>query len=136
MEEMEIASKVLIVGGVVNLAYAFLTGIFLGTVRSKKPEAPKYLVYAHMGPLIHCPILLGLVFAVDLSPLPSAVETLATSLLVASSVLLAAKDTLNWVQGVTDEFAERSPGFFLGAAYMFIATLGLLILMVGVFRGL
>ena len=133
---MEIAAKILIVGGVLNLAYGFLTGIFLGKERSSKPTAPKYLVFAHVGPLMQGPALLGLVFAVNLSPLSPGIETIAAWLLVASSAFLAAKDTLNWVLGVKDEFQNRPTlGFILGTISALLAIPGLVILIVGVFRG-
>ena len=133
---MDTATKILIVGGVLNLAYGFLTGFVLGNTRMKSPEAPKYLVLAHTGPLIQGPMLLGLVFAVDLSPLAGKIETLAASLLVASSAFLHAGNSLHWLQGVRDEFAERPPGFFLVGFSTILAVAGLAILVVGVFDGL
>ena len=54
-------------------------------------------------------MLLSLVFAVTLSSLPALVKTLAASLMVAESGFLAAKDTLNWAQGV---MTERNQAIF------------------------
>jgi hypothetical protein len=134
---MEIAAKLLIVGGVLNLAYSFLTGFLLANTRRRSPAASKYLIFAHVGPLMQGPMLLSLVFAVTLSPQPALVKTLAASLMVAESGLLAAKDTLNWVQGVMDEFVERPPGgIVLGAISVLLGVVGLLIFMVGIFQGL
>jgi hypothetical protein len=133
---MEIAAKILIVGGVLNLAYSFLTGFLLANTRRRSPAASKYLVFAHVGPLMQGPMLLSLVFAVILSPLPTGVKALAASLMVAESVFLAAKDTLNWVQGVKDEFVERPPGVVLGGISVLLGMGGLLILIIGVFQGL
>jgi len=130
------ASKILIVGGVLNLAYGFVTGLVLSNVRRRSPDAPKYLVLAHTGPIMQGPMLLGLALAVALSSLAAETETLAASLLVAGSAMLAVKDTLNWLQGVSDEFAERSPGLFLAAGGSVLASIGLVILIVGVFKGL
>ena len=55
---MEIAAKILIVGGVLNLAYSFLTGLLLANTRRRSPAASKYLVFAHVGPLMQGPMLL------------------------------------------------------------------------------
>lgn len=83
------------------------------------------------------PMLLSLVFAVALSPQPALVKTLAASLMVAESVFLAAKDTLNWGQGVKDEFVERPPGgMVLGGISILLGVVGLLIFIVGIFQGL
>lgn len=120
-----------------NLAYGLLTGFFLATERMTKPEAPKYLIFAHVGPLMQGPMLLSLIFAVNLSPLSYGTESLAAWLLVAGSVFLAAKDTIYWMQGIRDEFVQRPPGgIVLGSLSAISSTLGLAILVFGVFRGL
>ena len=58
---METAAKILIVGGILNLAYGFLTGVFLAGARKKAPTASKYLILAHTGPLMQGPMLLEFV---------------------------------------------------------------------------
>lgn len=133
---METAAKILVLGGVLNLAYGFFTGLLLSNVRRTSPEAPRYLVLAHLGPLMQGAILLGLAFAVALSDLPATLETLAASLLVANSVALAAGDTLNWRGGVRDAFAERPAGFYLDSTGAILFGAGLLIVIIGVLRGL
>jgi len=133
---METAAKVLIVGGVLNLAYGVITGLVLTSIRSRSPEAPRYLTLAHLGPLMQGPMLLGLAVATGLSSLAEGLETLAAWLLVAGSAGIAAGDTLNWLGGVGDAFAERSPGLFSQAAGGAFTGTGLLILIIGVFRGL
>jgi hypothetical protein len=134
---MELAAKLLIVGGVLNLAYSFLTGFLLANTRRGSPAASKYLVFAHVGPLMKGPMLLSLVFAIALSPHPALVKTLASSLMVAESGFLVAKDTPNWVQGVKDEFVERPPvGMVLGGISILLGVVGLLIFIVGIFQGL
>jgi len=83
------------------------------------------------------PMLLSLVFALNLSPLSTSTESLAAWLLVAGSVFLAAKDTLYWAQGIKDEFQERPlSGVVLGSLSVLSSTLGLAILVFGVFQGL
>lgn len=133
---METAAKVLIVGGVLNLAYGVITGLFLTNVRMRSPEAPRYLTLAHIGPLMQGPMLLGLVIALGLSSLAGGIETLAAWLLVAGSVGIAAGDTLNWTGGVGDAFAERSRGFVLQAVGGALTGVGVLIVLIGVLRGL
>lgn len=134
---MDTAAKILIVGGILNLAYGFITGFFMGAIRQNQPTVPKYLTLAHTGPLMQGPMLLGLVLALDLSPLWLTVEMAAAILLVVGSVALAAKDTLNWRQRVDDEFQERPViGIILGAISVITSTVGLTIVLVGVVQGL
>jgi hypothetical protein len=134
---MDSAAKILIIGGVLNLAYGLFTGFFLAKERMNRPEAPKYLIFAHVGPLMQGPMLLSLVFAINFSPLSSRTESLAAWLLVAGSMFLATKDTFYWIQGIRDEFAQRPPsGIVLGSLSAISSTLGLAILVFGIFRGL
>lgn len=57
------AEKVLITGGVLNLAYGGTAGIcHHGDARAKgAPATPRYLMAAHVGTLLQAAILLGLV---------------------------------------------------------------------------
>jgi hypothetical protein len=133
---MSTAGKILIMGGVLNLAYGFLTGVFMSRVRRREPSVSKYLSLAHMGPLMWCPILLAMVIAVNFANLPVALAVAAAVLLVSGSFLLDAKDTINWLQGVTDEFVEHPPGFVMGGVSGVAAAAGLLIVIVGDIRAL
>jgi hypothetical protein len=134
---VDTAEKILIVGGVLNLAYGFVTGFFLAGIRMRGPESPKYLTLAHIGPLMQGPMLLALVFAVQLSTLSGSLETVAASLVVAGSALLAVGDTSNWLQGIKDAPAERPPlGTLLTAGSVVASTAGLAVLITGVFDGL
>jgi hypothetical protein len=133
---METAARVLIAGGVLNLGYGALTGLIISSVRRRSPEANRFLVLAHLGPLMQGPMLLGLAVATGLSSLSGGVETFAAWLLVAGSAGIAAGDTLHWLGGVGDAFAERPPGFYLQSVGGIVTAVGLLIVIVGVFRGL
>jgi hypothetical protein len=63
-----VAEKVLIVGGVLNLAYGMLLGYPITVIRAKgAPATPKYLMTTHVSALLHAAILLGLVWAARLS---------------------------------------------------------------------
>jgi hypothetical protein len=93
------AEKVLITGGVLNLAYGVLLGYPITVIRAKgAPAAPKYLMAVHVGALLHAAVLLGLVWAARLSTLGRGWQEVAAWLVVASSALVAAKDTLNWLR--------------------------------------
>ena len=133
---MELAAKILIVGGLANLLYSFVTGNFLALARMKSPDASKYLVLAHMGPLMWAPILWGLVVVLPMSRLSETMEVIAASCMVGSSVLLGLKDTLYWRLGVKDEFAEKPVAFLLNVPLTILFALGLLIIAVGVIRGI
>ena len=131
------AAKILIAGGTLNLGLAFVLGFILSGKRLRNPDAdPGYLVHAHRVSLQEGFMLLGLTFAVLLSPLASGLETVGASLLVASSAFQDGSAIVNWLQGVRDEFAERSPGLTLATINALLAVAGLAILVVGVIRGL
>jgi hypothetical protein len=100
---------VLIAGGVLNLAHGVLLGYPITVIRAKgAPATPKYLMATHVGTLLQAAILLGLVWAARLSALGPGWQDVAAWLVVVSSALIAAEDTLNWLTGVQDEFSERA----------------------------
>jgi hypothetical protein len=104
-----VAEKVLIAGGVLNLAYGVLLGYPITVIRAKGASAtPKYLMAAHVSTLLHAAVLLGLVWAARLSALGSGWLEVAACLVVVSSALVAAKDTLNWLTGVQDQFSGKA----------------------------
>jgi len=111
-----IAEKVLIAGGVLNLAYGTLLGYPITVIRAKgAPVTPRYLMATHVSTLLHAAVLLGLARAARLSALGPGWHDVAAWLLVISSALVAAKDTLNWLTGVQDEFGEKAKTAPLGA---------------------
>ena len=125
---MSTATEVLIVAGMLNLLVGALSGIPMGLVRQAgAPEVPKYLTMVHLGGLMHGPILLGVGFALTISTLSAWLATAAAIVLSAASGLLVIKDTLNWRQHVTDEFAQNTVGLQLGKIFgpLHIAGLGL-----------
>jgi hypothetical protein len=134
---MTVAEKVLIAGGVLNLAYGALLGYPIVAIRAKGAAAvPKYLMATHISVLLHAAILLGLVWAARLSTLSSGWEDLAAWLMVGSSALIAVKDTLNWLTGVQDEFGEKAKTVPLGAIGAVAEPLGIGIFVVGVLTAL
>jgi hypothetical protein len=73
-----VAEKVLIVGGVLNLAYGVLLGYPITVIRAKGAAATqKYLMAAHAGALLQAAVLLGLVWAARLSTLGSGWQDVA-----------------------------------------------------------
>ncbi len=133
---MEYAEKILIVGGVLNLGYGAITGLIISRLRSSGPEVPRHLTLAHIGPLMQGPMLLALVIALALSSLSNGIEAFAAWLLVGGSAGIAAGDTLLWLGGSRDSFAERPPGFFFQAIGGILTGVGIAIVIVGVFKGL
>jgi hypothetical protein len=134
---MDLASKILVVGGMISLAVGTLTGFFFIAERSRAEHASRYLVMTHVGMFMQGAMLLGLVFAVSLSQLSAGLESAAAAMLVISAVLAAIKDTYNWRQGVEDEFSEKPPfSRSMGALSFVLFIPGFFILMVGVVSGL
>ena len=131
------AEKVLIAGGVLNLAYGALLGYPIVVIRAKgAPATPRYLLAAHVGALLQAAVLLGLVWAARLSTLgPGWLDT-AAWLVVISSALIAAKDTLNWLTGVQDEFSEKAKTAPLAALAAVAEPVGIGIFVVGVLAAL
>lgn len=130
---METAAKILIVGGVLNLAYGFITGFIIGRIRMGSPTVSKYLMTAHTGTFMQGSMLLGLNFALAMSELSTDVEQAAAFLLVLGSITLALKDTLNWLANVEDEFSERASGITeLTIASVLCSTVGFVIILFGV----
>lgn len=133
---MGTASKTLVVAGLLNLAYGFLLGLPLSMARMKSPQAPRYLVLAHLGPIMSAPILLSLVVAVGFSDLSAGVESVAAWLLAFGSACLVIGDTMNWIGKVEDAFRDRSLGWKLTGVSAVSSIAGLAILLFGVLRAL
>ena len=132
-----VAEKVLIAGGVLNLAYGVLLGYPIVVIRVKgAPATPRYLLAAHVGALLQAAVLLGLVWAARLSALGPGWQDVAAWLVVVASALVAAKGTVNWLTGVKDEFGEKSKAAPLGALAALPETIGIGIFVVGVLKGL
>ena len=134
---MDDAAKILILGGVLNLAFGLLTGIPISMIRQNNPTYSKYLRLAHMGGLMWSPILFGLVLAIQLSSMDASVELLAAWLMLIASVTLGLKDILNWRMSIQDEFAERPRlPLLLGGISSLFSVIGTAIILVGVVQGL
>jgi hypothetical protein len=132
-----VAEKVLIAGGVLNLAYGVLLGYPIAVIRAQgAPATPRYLMAAHLSTLLQAAVLLGLVFAARLSALGPGWLEVAAWLVVVASALVAAKDTVNWLTGVKDEFSEKAKTAPLAALAAPAETIGIGIFVVGVLTAL
>ncbi|MEM7132016.1 MAG: hypothetical protein AAF702_37240 [Chloroflexota bacterium] len=132
---MELAAKILILGGVLNILYSLLTGIPATIIRQKNPTYSKYLRFAHVGPLMWGPILMSLALAIELSTLAESVELAAAWSMVASSFFLGAKDTINWLLEIKDEFVEKPIAPLLcGVLSALTSFVGIGIILVGVLQ--
>lgn len=130
---MDTASKILLLGGMTALAASFVLGFFFAKEREKSAAANRYLVMAHVGGLMGGTMLLALVVAVRYSNLGTGLETMATALLTAGTLALVTKDTMNWQEGVSDEFKQQ-PALQtkIGIAGVLAMSAGLLVVSIGV----
>jgi hypothetical protein len=81
-------------------------------------------------------VLLGLAWAAQLSTLGPGWLDAAAWLIVVSTALVAAKGTLNWLTGVTDEFTDKARTTPLGPLAALGMTIGVGIFAVGVLQAL
>ncbi|MEU1204456.1 hypothetical protein [Nocardia sp. NPDC005825] len=130
---MTATDKILIIGGLLTLTYGALLGYPLIALRQREgtPPAPRYLNVAHVGAILQGALVLGMVWAARLSDLPDGWNITAAALVVASGAFIAAKDTINWLTGVEDEFADKAKTMPLGVAGALTLTVGLIIFVVG-----
>ncbi len=132
------AAKILIIGGLGSLLFAFIMGFVLSQARLKDHTVPQErLLGVHVVALWEGFMLLGLVWAVALSNLSTGVETLAAVLLVAAGALQLAANFLAWKRRMEDLFAPpRGTVYTLAVTNAVLAFIGLAILVVGALKGL
>ncbi|RHX93112.1 hypothetical protein [Leptospira stimsonii] len=130
---MLLSEKILIVAGVLNLAYGSLTGFPYALARKKAEFPSRYLQAAHIGSLMQGAMLLGLVIAFRYANLSENLGLIGAALFAISSLFLALKDTANWLQGIKDEFQDNPIlGKTLGAIGVTTNLIGILIIIYGV----
>ncbi|PJZ56884.1 hypothetical protein [Leptospira barantonii] len=130
---MFISEKILIIAGVLNLAYGSLTGFPYALARKKAEFPSRYLQAAHIGSLMQGAMLLGLVLAFRYANLSETLSLYGAALFALSSLFLGLKDTANWLQGVKDEFQENPIlGKALGAIGVVTNLAGIVIILYGV----
>lgn len=133
---MTTAQSIFTVYGVVILTYGFVLGIPLAGSRMKAPQAPKHLVATHLSAIIQGAVHLGLAFAVGFADLGTGWVVAAAWLIVAGSGFEIVGGTINWLSGTGDQFAEKSFGFRINSLVGPPSIIGIVIVAVGVVRGL
>ena len=136
---METSAKILVVGGVLSLAVAYVFGFVMTNLRLKNPGVPQtLLLQSHRDALWQGFMLLGLAWAATLSDLAGGVEIVAAALIVAAAALSIGSTVANWRMNVTDQFAAGAKplGYYLAAVNATLVSIGLLIFIIGVFKGL
>lgn len=128
---MSTAQLVFIAYGVIIMVVGFALGTVLGVVRMKAPSV-RNLATAHVETLMQAALHLALAFAVGAVGFDSGAATVGAWLLVAGSAMQACGVTINWIQGVGDQFAERSFGFYFNSVATFVALPGVAIIAHGI----
>lgn len=128
---MSTAQRVFIGYGTSILIVGFALGTVLGLLRMKSP-AIRNLATAHVETLMQAAMHLGLAFAVGAVGFQSTTATVGAWLLVISSGMQALGVTTNWIQKVSDQFAERSLGYYSNSVSTIIALPGLAIIAYGI----
>jgi hypothetical protein len=129
---MQTGQEILIVYGAISLMYGFVLGIPLSRIRMRQPEAPRYLVVAHLSAIIQGGVHLALSIALGFADMTPWLTTLSAALLISGSALFVSGATLDWLQRVGDHFAERSLGWRLLAASGPVHISGMAIVTAGV----
>jgi hypothetical protein len=129
---MQTGQEILIVYGAISLMYGFVLGIPLSRIRMRQPEAPRYLVVAHLSAIIQGGVHLALSIALGFADMTPLLTTLSAALLISGSALFVSGATLDWLQRVGDHFAERSLGWRLLAASGPVHISGMAIVTAGV----
>lgn len=132
---MTTAQQLFVAYGAIILAVGFVLGAILGMVRMNSPSV-RSLATAHVETLMQAAIHLGLAFAVGAVGWDSSLATVGAWLLVIGSAMQATGVTLNWVQKVGDQFAERSLGFMINSTSTFVAMPGMIIVVLGILTNL
>ena len=112
---MSHAQRLLVIYGVVILLIGVGLGATLGLLRMNRPPI-RTLATAHVETLVQAPIHIGLAYIVGLVGFDSTWATWGAVLFIAGSAMQASGATLNWITNAADQFAERSPGFYLNSA--------------------
>lgn len=130
---MDTASKILILGGLGSLLFAFVMGFALSRARLKDPMADESrLLQVHVVSLWEGFMLLGLVWAVGLSDLSTGLESLAAVLLVGGAAFQLSANFLAWRNRLENLFAPpRGTAYTLAAINAILAMAGLVILAIG-----
>lgn len=130
------AVRVLVAGGVLNLALSFLLGWLLSAKRMKEPmDKHRWLLTAHEVSLQEGLLLLGCAFALLFAQLSLTTALIGAWLLVLGSIFQDLSGILNWLRSVDDQFAAKSIGWISATINAVLNTAGLAIVVVGALKG-
>ena len=129
------AQEIVVVYGVLIIAWGMVLGIPLAAARQSAAQAPRYLVTSHLAALMQGAMHMGFFVAFGVADLSSGVATTAACLLVVGSFLEAAGGAANWLAGTKDQFADKNLGLKLNSLSSPPALVGIVLLVVGVLRG-
>jgi hypothetical protein len=133
---IESAVHVLLVGGLANVVFSFALGWVLAIHRQRGPIEPlRWLLVSHEVSLQEGMLLLGVAFAMSFAKLPGGLALASAWLMVAASVFQDLSGFVNWLRRTGDQFAEKSTGWILASINAVLNTAGLVIVFVGVIRG-
>jgi hypothetical protein len=128
---MSTAQQVLVSYGVIVVLLGLGLGTILGFLRMKRPPI-RTLTTAHVETLMQSSVVLGLAFAIGLVGFDSTWATWGAGLFAGGAAMQAAGVTLNWITDSTDQFADRSPGFYLNSLSTWPLLAGAIIIAGGV----
>ena len=132
---MSTAQQVLVSYGVIVLLLGLGLGTVLGFLRMSRPPI-RTLSTAHVETLMQSSVVLGLAFAIGLVGFDSTWATWGAALFAGGGAMQAAGVTLNWITDSTDQFADRSPGFYLNSISTWPLLAGAIIIASGVLSNL
>jgi hypothetical protein len=132
---MSTAQQLFAMYGIIILLVGLGLGTILGFLRMTSPPI-RTLATAHVETLMQASISLGLAFVVGAVGFDSTWATWGAGLFVAGSGMQAIGVTLNWITNSADQFADRSPGFYINSASTWIVLPGAIIIAAGVFTNI
>lgn len=135
LTHMSTAQQIFLGYGTIILIVGFALGSILGMLRMKSPSI-RSLATAHVETLMQSAMHFGLAFAVGAVGFDSGLATWGAVLLAVGSAMQATGVTLNWLTKAVDQFAEKSPGYFINSASTFVIFPGLLMTAWGILTNL
>lgn len=132
---MSTAQRIFVIYGTAILVVGMGLGTVLGLLRVKSSSI-RNLATAHVETLMQSSMHFGLAFAIGLVGFDGNAATIAAWLLVIGSAMQAFGVTMNWIQNVGDQFAERSIGYLVNSSSTPVALAGLSIAVYGILTNL
>jgi len=137
---MAAAAEILVLGGLLNLVFSFVMGLVLAQQRKQGDKAVpieklRWLLSSHNVSMLEGFMCISLGFAVQFADLSIAVSKAAAWLVVLSSIFQDCQGIVNHVRSIDDQFKQKSLGWIFGIVQALGAFPGLLMIVVGVFRG-